>query len=715
VVVESLARPAGERRATDRREVDLRARCRHRGFCTATVYFVGQMSSRELSEPDWLARERDYEDDLAERGTIPELYEASAERRLDGDAQLFKGGVYDRSMAGVVPEPPAGEYASLTYREMREVVRHLAAGFREVGIDRGDRVGILADTRMEWAQADLALLAGGAVVTTVYTDSSPNQVSYLLGDPGATGVVVENETLLERVLAVEDDLDLEVIVLVDEPDGEYDREDIYTLEEIHEIGEAAFDEATYRGWLDETDPEDLASLIYTSGTTGKPKGVRLTHWNFRSNVHAIRRRAGPRADPDAVAIDADTTTISFLPLAHVFERLAGHFLMFGSGATVGYAESTDTITEDIATIRPHAGASVPRVYERIFRTMREQASESPLKARIFEWAMGVAEQYQRAERPGGLLRAKHALADRLVYSTVMEKLGGNIELFVSGGGSLSPDLCRIFNGMGLRIVEGYGLTETAPVVTVNSPEDIRPGTVGVPLVGVDIAIEATPEERKNLDLHDGNSAVGELLVRGPNVTEGYWERPGATESAFVEGSADHDNIVTPEGVRFEGGRWFRTGDLVERTPEGYLVIHDRLKQILVLDTGKNIAPQPIEGRFSTDERVEQLMVIGDDRKFIAALVVPSFEQLHEWADSEGIELPDDREQLIEDERVNAWIADSIERVNEDLEKTEKIKKFALVAEEWTPDNNMLTPSLKKRRRDILSTHEEKVREIYSED
>jgi long-chain acyl-CoA synthetase len=685
------------------------------GFFIVAVYLPEQMSSRLLSEPDWLAREREYEDDLAQRGTIPELYEASAERRPDAEAQRYKGGVYDRSLTGAVPAAPPGEFAALTYREMRDVVRHLAAGFRAVGVDRGDRVGILADTRMEWAQADLALLAGGAVVTTVYTDSSPDQVSYLLGDPDATGVVVENEQLLERVLAVEDELDLEHIVLVDEPETPYERDDIHTLAAVHEAGLSAYDEATYRGWLDKTDPDDLASLIYTSGTTGRPKGVRLTHWNFRSNVHAVRRRAGPREDTDHVAIDADTTTISFLPLAHVFERLAGHFLMFGSGATVGYAESTDTITEDIVKLRPSAGASVPRVYERIFGTMREQAGENALKARIFEWAMGVAKQYQQAPSPGPLLRLKHRLADRLVYSTVAEQLGGNVELFVSGGGSLSGDLCRIFNGMGLRIVEGYGLTETAPVVTVNAPEDVRPGTVGVPLVGVNIAIETTPEERENLDLRDPESAVGELLVRGPNVTEGYWERPGATESAFVAGSADAPGVVTPEGVSFEGGRWFRTGDLVERTPEGYLVVHDRLKQILVLDTGKNIAPQPIEGRFSTDERVEQIMVVGDDRKFVGALVVPNVEQLREWADEAEIDLPDDPEAVVEDSRVNEWVADSIERVNGDLEKTEKVKKFALVAREWTPENNMLTPSLKKRRRDIRSAHDEKIREIYSSD
>ena len=671
----------------------------------------------QISEPAWLAREREYEDDLERRGTIPELFEASVSERPDADAQLFKGGVYDRSLTGVVPEPPDGEYGALTYGEMRDIVRHLAAGFREVGIDRGDRVGIFADTRMEWGQADLALLAGGAVVTTVYTDSSASQVEYLLGDPGASAVVVENETLLERVLEVEDALDLETIVLVDEPEEAYDRDDIHTLGAVHDRGEAAFEEETYQAWLDATDPEDLASLIYTSGTTGKPKGVRLTHWNFRSNVHSVRKRAGPRpSDPDCPSIGAHTTSISFLPLAHVFERLAGHFLMFGSGATVGYAESTDTIVEDIGKIQPQSGASVPRVYERIFRSMREQASGSPVKERIFEWSLGVAKQYQRAEDPGPLLRLRHGIADRLVYSTVKERLGGNVELFVSGGGSLSEDLCRIFNGMGLRIVEGYGLTETAPVVSVNAPEDIRPGTVGVALLGVDVAIDESEGDRESLDLHEADSAVGELLIRGPNVTDGYWNQPEATAAAIVDDPFAEGDITVPERVTADGsGEWFRTGDLVEMTPQEYLVIHDRLKEILVLDTGKNIAPQPIEDRFSTDERVEQLMVLGDNRKFVSALAVPDFEQLREWADEEDIDLPDDREAIVEDDRVNEWVADSIERVNENLEKAEKIKKFALVADEWTPENDLLTPSLKKRRRDILARYDEQVQKLYSED
>ena len=674
--------------------------------------------AQQITEPPWLQAEREYEDDLEEYGTIPELYETSAAKYLDDDAQLYKGGVYDRSMTGVVPEAPDGEYAALTYRQMRDIVRNLAAGFREAGLERGDRVGILANTRMEWGQADLGLLAAGCVVTTVYTDSSPSQVEYLLGDPGARGVVVENETLLDRVLEVEDELDLEFIVLIDEPSSAYGREDIYTLRDIHDTGAEVFDEEAYRGWLEETDPDDLASLIYTSGTTGRPKGVRLTHWNFRSNFHAVRKRAGPREDePGRVSIDENTTTISFLPLAHVFERLSGHFLIFGSGGTVGYAESTDTIAEDINQLKPNGGGSVPRVYERIFASMREEASASPVKKRIFNWALDVAKQYQMADNPGTILSLKHSVADSLVYSSIREELGGEIEIFVSGGGSLSVDLCRIFNGIGLTIVEGYGLTETAPVVSVNSPEDIRPGTVGVPLVNVDVAIDESQGTKSEVDLHNPNSTLGELLVRGPNVTDGYWNKPGATDRAFVADPFDaEDSEVTAPGemVADGSGKWFRTGDLVERTPEGFLVIHDRLKQLIVLDTGKNVAPQPIEDKFSTDERVEQIMVIGDDEKFIAALVVPNFEALDEWAADNGIDLPDSRAEQITDERVNAWIGDRIEEVNTELAKHETIKKFALVAEEWTPENDLLTPSMKKKRRDITSTHEDKIAEIYEE-
>ncbi len=666
-------------------------------------------------EPDWLQAERDYEDDLRKRGTIPELFEESATRHLDEPAQLYKGGVYDRSLTPVVAEPPAGQYGSISYREMREVVRFLAVGFREIGFEREDRVGIFANTRMEWAQTDLALLSAGCVVTTVYTDSSPSQVEYLLDDPDATGVVVENQALLDRVLDVEDELDLSAIVLMDEPDEPIEREDVYTLKDVYDRGDEAFEEGTHQDWLDATDPDDLASLIYTSGTTGKPKGVQLTHWNFRSNVHMIRRRAGPRPDdPDRRCIDSDTVSISFLPLAHVFERLSGHFLILGSGGTVGYAESTDTITDDITKIRPTAGGSVPRLYERIFDTMREQASGSSLKESIFSWALGVAKDYQRDDDPGTVLGLKHRVADSLVYGDVQEALGGNIELIVSGGGSLSEDLCRIFNGMGITVVEGYGLTETSPVVTVNSPDDIRPGTLGLPLVGLDIALDESKDIDENYEHED--SIIGELLVRGDSVTEGYWNRPGATERAFTAdpfGEEDSDVTVTI-GSKDDHGKWFRTGDLVEQTPEGFLIFHDRIKQVLVLDTGKNVAPQPIEDAFATNDRIEQIMVVGDNQKFIGALIVPNYERLERWAAENDLSLPDDRHGLVNDDRVIEWIEETVAEINQQFGTHERVKKFSLVPEEWTPENDMLTPSMKKKRSTIIDAYERNLDEIYDE-
>ena len=686
-------------------------------------------------EPAWMQAERDYRDELRERGTIPELFEESARRRLDSRAQLYKGGVYERSVR--LPEPPDGEYGAVTYGELREIVRSLAAGFRHVGFEGGDRVGIFASTRMEWTQSDLALLAAGCTVTTVYADSSRDQVRYLLGDPEATGVIVENETLLDRLLDVEDELDVSVIVLIDEPDTAYERDDIYTLGEIRELGQAVYEYEQYQAWLSETDPDDPASLIYTSGTTGKPKGVRLTHWNFRSNIHQIRRRVGPRPeDPDRFAIDRDLVTISFLPLAHVFERLVGQFLMLGSGATVGYAESSDTVAEDLKKIRPHTGASVPRVYERIFDNMRSQAGDSSieavgsLKERIFEWSLDVARTYQSVDDPGRWLRVKHGLANRLVYSTIKQELGGRIKFMISGGGRLSERLTQLFVGMGIPILEGYGLTETAPVVSVNSPDDIRPGTLGPPLVGVDVALDVS--QAPDRELSGPDSELGELLVRGDNVTDGYWRTPGATDRAFV---TDPDTVPSgqTDATRGEDGdgqaettensdrtpsngdtRWFKTGDLVEQTGDGYLIFHERIKQLLVLSTGKNVAPGPIEDAFATNERITQAMVVGDGRKFVGALIVPNFERLEQWAELNGYDLPADRDSLCEHERAHEWVQVAVDTVNEGLERVERIKQFELLPAEWSSENDMLTPSMKKKRRNIKRTYNEKIAAIYDE-
>jgi long-chain acyl-CoA synthetase len=639
--------------------------------------------------------EREYTDEVIEENTLPEMFEDAAERYGDIDAQMYKGGIYERTLTPeIIDEPEPGEYTSLEYDEMRTIVRRLAAGFRELGVENDDRVGIMSNPRMEWALSDFGLLASGGTVTTVYTESSPKQIKYLLNDPGATGVVVENEYLLDRIIKVQDELSLEFVVVIDELEKYDDVDQIHTLSEVYELGEERFDEDEYWSWIEEQDMHDLASLIYTSGTTGKPKGVKLTHHNFRSNVNQVRKRVGPRPDKDddVPSLDPGRRTISFLPLAHVFERTTGHFLMFASGVTVGYAESTDTVSEDIQKIKPRGGSSVPRVYERIFDEMREQASGSDTKERIFEWAVEVARTYGRAENPGLGLKIKRSVANQLVFKQVKEELGGNVDFFVSGGGSLSKDLADLFKGMGIPIFEGYGLTEAAPVVSTNPPEILETGTLGPPLPDVDIKID----ESKVADdqFEDVEGEVGELLIKGPNVTEGYWEMPEKTEEAF-----------TTDG-------WFKTGDIVERIEHDYLVYHDRLKNLIVLDTGKNVAPEPIEDEFSTSSRVEQIMIMGDDEKFVSALIVPNFDAITRWASNRNIDLPNSKEEICEDERVKEWVNEDVQLVNRNLEKHETIKQFELAHIEWTPENDMLTPSLKKKRRNIKSEFQDKVTKVY---
>jgi long-chain acyl-CoA synthetase len=645
----------------------------------------------------WQTAEKEHSDEVIGNDTIPQMFDAAATRYAESEAQWYKGGIYDRSITSdIIPPAPKGQYAALTYAEMQGLVQRLAAGFRELGIEAGSRVGILAGTRMEWAQCDLGILSAGGVVTTVYTETSPQQVQYLLDDPDANGVVVENEALLNRVLDVEEELDLEFIIVIDQFETKKDRDDIYSLAEVYQLGETAFDPEIYSTWLSERTSEDLASLIYTSGTTGRPKGVQLSHQNFRANVNQCRRRFGPRPDkePNAPKIDESDRSLSFLPLAHVFERLAGNYLMFASGSTVGYAESAQTVSEDIQLVRPTVATSVPRVYERIFDSMREQASGSELKESIFNWSLEVAREYAAAESPGIGLRVKHTIADRLVFSTVHEQMGGNVEFWVSGGGSLSKELAELFEGMGLPILEGYGLTETSPVVSTNPPEDLRAGTLGPPLVGVETKLDPSPVTDDQRSKATGT--IGELLLKGANVTEGYWNRPEATAEAF-----------TDDG-------WFRTGDIIEESDDGYLIYHERLKQIIVLDTGKNVAPGPIEDGFATREPVDQVMVMGDDQKFISALIVPNFTAIERWAEANDVQLPSDKEAICQNDQVRTWMQKEVAAVNTSFEKHERIKEFRLVPEEWTPENELLTPSMKLKRRNILEYYMTAFEGIYDE-
>jgi long-chain acyl-CoA synthetase len=366
--------------------------------------------------------------------------------------------------------------------------------------------------------------------------------------------------------------------------------------------------------------------------------------------------------------------------------------MFAAGACVAYAESVDTLKEDFQAVEPTTATSVPRVYEKIYDAIREQAAESSFKERVFEWATDVSRDYHESAKQGVGLRMRYWLADRLVFSDVRQALGGNIDFLISGGGTLSPELCTLYHGMGLPIYEGYGLTEAAPVVTTNPPEKAKIGTIGPVIPDMDVKIDTSvgPEGK----FTDALGRFGELLVKGPNVTDGYWNKPGETVEAFT------------------GDGYFRTGDIVQERPDGYLVFRERAKQLLVLSTGKNVAPAPIEDAFASSRIIEQVMVLGDGEKFIAALVVPNLEALREDLRNDDIDVPDSVDELCALPRVRDAIESEIDQVNERFEKHERIKTFRIVPEEFTEDNELLTPTMKKKRRNILDRYEQLVEDIY---
>ncbi len=634
--------------------------------------------------------EREFEHPVLGRTTLPEMFEASVERHPDTPAQSYKGGIHDRSLAPTaIAAAPDGDYRSLTYADTQGVVRRLAAGFRELGVEPGDALGVYADTRLEWALTDFATLAAGGVVTTIYPKASVRQVSHLLSDSDAVGAVVADRELRERV--VEADVSLDFLVTMDESDPLDAGPDCYTLGDVYDLGVEAYDEPAYESWLDERDPSDTASLIYTSGTTGQPKGVTLTHANFKANVDQCFRRFGPRPDRAGPAVTEGTRTVSFLPLAHVFERLAGHFLMFASGATVAYAESSDTLREDFSAVRPEVGTSVPRVYEKMYDAVAENAADSAVSKRIFEWATDVGKRYHRADDPGVLLAAGMGVADRLVFSQVREALGGELDFMISGGGSLQPELCRLYHAMGIPVLEGYGLTETAPVVAANPPEAFEIGTVGPPVLDCEVTVDESVDPENPRVAPD--SEVGELLVRGPNVFEGYHGLPEATEDAFDDG-------------------WFRTGDVVERRSDGYISFVERSKQILKLSTGKMVAPGPVEDALATSPFIEQALVFGDDRKFVGALVVSNTGAIRDWAADAGVSVPEDDAALVDHDGVRERVAREVELANRGFESHESVKRFVIVPEDFTEENGLLTPSLKKKRRDILEHYADEVESVY---
>ncbi|HEY3934798.1 MAG TPA: long-chain fatty acid--CoA ligase [Gemmatimonadales bacterium] len=566
-----------------------------------------------------------------------------------------------------------GAWRDLSYDTLQRRVRHLGATLKSLGLVPGDRVAILSENRPEWAIADYACLLARLVDVPIYTTLTPHQIGYILRDSGARAIFVSTRALLDKILEVRSDLPaLEQIILFDGPPP---TPDIVSFDNI-EAQRA--DGANLGDWEREAlavTPDDLATLIYTSGTTGEPKGVMLSHGNITSNVVDVLR---------VLAVSTGDEYLSFLPLCHIFERMVGHFSMLQAGAVVSYATSFETVVAELPEVRPTIVASVPRLYEKIFTRVTDTAAAAGgLTHAIFEWARSTGEkrlQYVLAGRPvPWLLAIQQRVVDPLVFAKLRRRLGGRIHFLVSGGAPLNPAICRFFIAAGLPLIEGYGLTETSPVIAFNHLDKLRPGTVGPPLSGVEVRF--APD--------------GEILVRGPNVMKGYYHKPEATAEA-----------IDREG-------WFHTGDIGELDSEGCLRITDRKKDLIKTSGGKYVAPQPIEGMLKLNKYFSNAVMLGDKRRFPIMLVVPNFAALSDWLATEGLgaRSPDE---LVAMPAVQERLEREARKSLRDLAQFETPKKFLLVARDFSIESGELTATLKVRRKVVEEHYRDAIEALYVE-
>jgi len=550
-------------------------------------------------------------------------------------------------------------------------VEALALGLRELGVAKGDRVALLSENRYEWPLTDLATLGLGAVTVPIYPTLTPQQVRYMVENSQAKVAVVSTAAQLEKMLAASAGLPLVTVVLL-EPGPE--RAGVISMATLLERGRAARERApgAFRDAAAAVRPDDLATIIYTSGTTGEPKGAMLRHSNVAFDVAACL---------EVVNLQPTDRCLSFLPLCHIFERMAGLYAMLARGVSIAYAESIDTVAANAVEVRPTILCGVPRFYEKVFaRVMDNARAQPPVRRAIFHWGLEVGRARARAHferrRLAPWTAFKAGIADRLVGAKVRARVGGNLRLCISGGAPLSPKVLEFFFAMGIPILEGYGLTETSPVICLNPPGKEKPGAVGPPIPGVELQI----------------GGEGEILTRGPHVMMGYYHNPEATRAAIVDG-------------------WFHTGDIGHVDPDGYLVITDRLKDLLVTAGGKKVAPQPIEAKLKTSKWVSEAVLLGDRRPFVVCLVVPNLVNLQAEAKARDWRANSIAE-LLERPDVRALYQSVIDGVNADLARFEQIKHFALLDRELTQEAGELTPTLKVRRRIIMERNAPLIERLY---
>ncbi len=566
-----------------------------------------------------------------------------------------------------------GAYAPISAAEFGAGVKHLALGLRTLGFAAGQKLCLLSENRPEWTMTDFATLTAGGLTVPIYTTLVSEQARYIIDDSDATAVVVSGADQWKKIEPLKAGLTkvrLYITFADEAPAG------VLTLRDVVAKGRAAAEAepGLYDALVAKGRPDDEATLIYTSGTTGVPKGVILTHDNLISNI---------KTASDIVEFSSRDTVLSFLPLSHVLERMV-MFTYIYKGCTVAFAESVEAVAQNLLEVRPHIMVSVPRVFEKIYAKVMDQVLKSPaLRRKIFFWALGVGKRAGARELAGrpvsGGLKVRRAIAAKIVFSKIIAKTGGRVRFFVSGGAPLSKDIAEFFYAIGLTILEGYGLTETSPLLTINTFENIRLGTVGKPAPGINI--EIAPD--------------GEILARGPNIMKGYYKKEAETREVMA-------------------GGWFHTGDIGHFDVDGFLVITDRKKDLLVTSGGKNIAPQPIENLLKTSPYITNAVVLGDRRRFIAALIVPDFDKLKDYARAQGIAYGS-IEELCRDERIVGFLKSEVDRVTPLLASYERVKRIAVLSRDFEIEKGEMTPSLKVVRASVTAAHRQAIEALYRED
>ena len=561
---------------------------------------------------------------------------------------------------------PGGSKAweTLTYRNLADRVRQVALGLRALGIERGDRVALLSENRLEWAIVDLATLAAGGVSVPIYPTLPAAQVAHILADSGAKAIFAENAKQTAKIMQVRESApNLRIFVALDEAAA---KDDILSLDSLIEKGETAHFDESYETRRDSIRPEDLMSLVYTSGTTGNPKGAMLTHGNMAAAVDAANHQFPEFQPPNDVFL-------SFLPLSHVFERVT-YTLSITMGAHTRFNDSIFKLMDNLAELQPTVMQCVPRVHESIHDRVADGIAKLPARRKTLTyWALGVGDSVSRQRNAGEpispLQFLRFLVADKLVLSKIRARFGGHLKFFVSGGAPLNPKTAHFFLAIGIPILEGWGLTETTAAAAANQSGHVKVGTVGPRMFNVQV---------KTAD-------DGELLVKGPTVMRGYWNNPEATA-----------DVIDADG-------WFHTGDIGEIDSDGYVKITDRKKDILVLANGKKVAPQPIETKLKRSPLLAEVVLLGDNSGSVGALVVPNFEALKTWAKEQGKDLKTN-EALIADASARKFIKSEIDSLSKDLADFEKIKRIALLDHAFTQEGGELTPTLKVKRKVVAEKY-----------